>query len=275
MKNITYFAPKGGLPLQDDPLPTRAVFTPAYAYIPRGVFTDIVTSQFPGWSRSRAWVLARPLTGFAETFAQYIMEVAPGGGSETPEPDAGAEGVLFVLKGKAKLDLEGLKHTLRPGSYVFVAPGAKWSFQAEGDAPCSFLWIRKRWEPAEGVTLPESFVTHEQEISHHEMPDTKGSWTTARFVEPDDLRHDMHVNLVSFLPGGVIPFNETHVMEHGIYVLQGTAVYRLNREDHDVRPGDFLWLRAFCPQSCRAFGTEPFRYLLYKDVNRHPSLTLP
>ena len=30
-----------------------------------------------------------------------------------------------------------------------------------------------------------------------------------------------------------------------------------------------MWLRAFCPQACYAGGPGPFRYLLYKDVNRH------
>jgi (S)-ureidoglycine aminohydrolase len=35
-----------------------------------------------------------------------------------------------------------------------------------------------------------------------------------------------------------------------------------------------MWLRAFCPQACIARGHTPFRYLLYKDVNRHPDLTL-
>ena len=35
-----------------------------------------------------------------------------------------------------------------------------------------------------------------------------------------------------------------------------------------------MWLRAFCPQACYAGGPGRFRYLLYKDVNRHPKLTL-
>jgi (S)-ureidoglycine aminohydrolase len=33
-----------------------------------------------------------------------------------------------------------------------------------------------------------------------------------------------------------------------------------------------MWLRAFCPQGCYAGGHGRFRYLLYKDVNRHPRL---
>jgi len=78
----------------------------------------------------------------------------------------------------------------------------------------------------------------------------------------------------TFTPGGVIPFAETHVMEHGIYVLEGKAVYRLNQDWVEVEAGDFLWLRAFCPQACYAGGPGKFRYLLYKDMNRHPRLSL-
>ncbi len=98
-------------------------------------------------------------------------------------------------------------------------------------------------------------------------------WTTQRFADPTDVRHDMHVNIVNFEPGGAIPFPETHVMEHGLYVLEGKAVYLLNNDWVEVQEGDFMWLRAFCPQACYAGGPGRFRYLLYKDVNRHANLS--
>jgi len=104
------------------------------------------------------------------------------------------------------------------------------------------------------------------------MPDTNGGWATTRFMDPADLRHDMHVTIVTLQPGAVIPFDETHVMEHGLYVLQGKGVYHLNQQWVEVEAGDFMWLRAFCPQACYAGGPKPFRYLLYKDVNRHAAL---
>ena len=103
---------------------------------------------------------------------------------------------------------------------------------------------------------------------------TDGIWSTTQFVDPNDLSHDCHVNIVNFEPGGVIPFEETHVMEHGLYVLEGKAVYRLNEDWIEVEAGDFMWLRSFCPQACYAGGPGRFRYLLYKDVNRHPQLKL-
>ena len=105
------------------------------------------------------------------------------------------------------------------------------------------------------------------------MPDTDDGWATTRMIDPADIRYDMHVNIVTFAPGAVIPFAETHVMEHGLYMLQGKGVYRLNQDWVEVEVGDFLWLRAFCPQACYAGGPEPFRYLLYKDVNRHADLS--
>ena len=267
-----YSRPPGGLPPQSELLTGRAACTEFYTVVPRGCMRDIVTSFLPGWTRTRLWVLARPLTGFAETFSHYVMEVEPGGGSDRPEPDPDAECVLFVTHGRATLKAPGIKNQLVPGSYVFLAPGDPWEFLATGETACVFHWIRKSHVTAQGVDLPRSFVTQEQDIEPEAMPDTDGRWSTTRFVDPRDLRHDMHVNIVNFEPGAVIPFAETHVMEHGIYVLEGKAVYRLNRDWVEVEAGDFLWLRAFCPQACYAGGPGKFRYLLYKDVNRHAAL---
>lgn len=65
-KSPYYYAPHGGHPGQDQLLTDRAMFTEAYAVIPKGVMRDIVTSHLPFWDNMRMWVIARPLTGFAE-----------------------------------------------------------------------------------------------------------------------------------------------------------------------------------------------------------------
>lgn len=268
-----YAGPEGGLPGQEALHTGRAVFTEAYAVIPRGVMRDIVTSRLPGWHGCRAWILARPLTGFAETFAQYIVELAPGGGSDAPEPEAHGQAALFVTEGEITLDLMGKHHRLGPGGFAYVPPWTLWSLRNTGEARAVFHWIRKRWQTAEGLSAPDPIVAEETAIEPVAMPGAPG-WATTRFMDPDDLRHDMHVTIVTFAPGGCIPFEETHVMEHGLYMLEGKAVYRLNRDWVEVEAGDFLWLRAFCPQACYAGGPGRFRYLLYKDVNRHPPLDI-
>ena len=269
----TYYAPQGGLPDQHQLLTDRAMFTEAYAVIPRGTMSDIVTSYLPNWTDTRLWVLARPLSGFAETFSQYIVEVSAGGGSDLPEDNPEAEGVLFVVEGQMILTIGDEEHKLESGGYAYLPPGARWTLHNPGSDPLRFHWIRKAYQKVDGLEVPPPFVTNERDVEPIPMPDTDGAWVTSRFVDPADLRHDMHVNIVTFRPGAVIPFAETHVMEHGLYVLEGKAVYRLNTDWVEVQAGDFMWLRAFCPQACYAGGPGVFRYLLYKDVNRHMPLT--
>ncbi|MGH1356469.1 MAG: bifunctional allantoicase/(S)-ureidoglycine aminohydrolase [Thalassovita sp.] len=267
-----YYAPQGGHPGQDQLLTGRAVFTEAYAVIPAGTMQDIVVSSLPFWENTRTWVLARPLSGFAETFSQYILEVQPGGGSDKPDTDPDAQAVLFVVEGEITVTLDGAAHQMTPGGYAYLPPGANWTLRNTSDAPARFHWIRKAYERVEGIDIPPAVITNENDIAPDAMPGTDGKWATTRFVDSLDVRHDMHVTLVTFEPGAVIPFLETHVMEHGLYVLEGKAVYRLNTDWVEVEAGDFMWLRAFCPQACYAGGPGRFRYLLYKDVNRHMKL---
>jgi (S)-ureidoglycine aminohydrolase len=274
MSASSYSAPRGGHPAQTELMTGRAVFTEAYAVIPKGVMRDIVTSRLPHWEETRAWILARPMSGFAETFAQYMMEVGPHGGSDTPEPDAGAEGAIFVAEGQIALTVSGHEHILGPGGFAYLPPSFAWSLHNTMPDAARFLWVRKQYEPVAGLSLPSVLVTNENNIKPDPMPGTEGRWATTRFVDPKDLRHDMHMTIVTFEAGSSIPFEETHVMEHGLYVLEGKAVYRLNKDWVEVEAGDFIWLRAFCPQACYAGGPGRFRYLLYKDVNRHMPLSV-
>ncbi len=268
----SFYAPSGGLPPQTQVMTDRAVFTNAYAVIPKGVMRDIVTSNLPFWEMTRAWIIARPLSGFAETFSQYIMEVQPDGGSLKPEPDPEAQGVMFVVQGEITITMGNEAFTLTEGGYAYLPAGAQYEVRNNSSLAATFHWVRKRYEAVEGIAKPDALFTHEKNAVVAPMPDTNGAWTTTRFVDPSDMRHDMHVNIVNFEPGGCIPFAETHVMEHGLYVLEGKAVYRLNNDWVEVEAGDFMWLRAFCPQACYAGGPGRFRYLLYKDVNRHAQL---
>jgi (S)-ureidoglycine aminohydrolase len=269
-----YYAPHGGHPDQTQLLTGRAVFTQAYAVLPAGTMQDIVTSFLPFWDKTRLWVIARPMSGFSETFSQYIMEVQPGGGSDRPESDPEAQAVLFVVEGSATLSVGGQDYTLTPGGYAYLPPSSDWALRNTGGETLRFHWIRKTYERVEGLEAPDVLILNENDIAPTPMAGTDGKWATTRFVDPSDLRHDMHVTVVTFEPGAVIPFLETHVMEHGLYVLEGKAVYRLNTDWVEVEAGDFMWLRAFCPQACYAGGPGRFRYLLYKDVNRHMPLGL-
>lgn len=267
-----YYFPTGGLQPRSQLLTSKATFKNAYMIMPASVMTDIVTSQLPFFEKSRFWVLARPMSGFSETFSQYIGEIGAGGGSKRPECDQRVEGAFFVTDGCLTITLSGKEYRLEKGGFAYLPAGAKFELKNTEKTTARFHWIRKAYEAVEGLEKPEPIFTSDATIKAATMKGHEGVWLTTRFMDMADMRHDMNVAIVTFMPGAHIPFMETHVMEHGLYVLQGKGVYRLNDDWVEVEKGDFMWLRAFCPQACYAGGPEPFRYLLYKDINRHAKL---
>ncbi len=52
---------------------------------------------------------------------------------------------------------------------------------------------------------PDPIVVQEQDIAPSMMPDTDGAWGTTRFMDPADLRHDMHITVVTFKPAARSP----------------------------------------------------------------------
>ena len=56
--SANYYAPTGGHPPQEQLLTDRAIFTDAYAVIPKGTMRDIVTSFLPFWDKTRLWVIS-------------------------------------------------------------------------------------------------------------------------------------------------------------------------------------------------------------------------
>ena len=155
-----YYAPRGGLPGQTELTTDRAMFTEAYAVLPKRTMTDIVTSKLPFWDATRLWVIARPLSGFAETFSQYIVEVSEGGGSDRPEADPGAEAVLFVVEGGVRLTIDGTAHDLEAGGYAYLPPGIAWTLHNSAAEPARFHWIRKAYQRVDGIEVSEPFVTN-------------------------------------------------------------------------------------------------------------------
>jgi len=57
-------------------------------------------------------------------------------------------------------------------------------------------------------------------------------------------------------------------MEHGLLMLGGQGVYRLEDSWYPFEKVDVIWMGPYCPQWFVAMGKTPASYLYYKDVNR-------
>lgn len=261
-----FFSPAAGTPPPTALITSKVVVRDTYAIIPASSVMDSVCSAFPGWRKTRCWVMAAPAIGFATSFAQYLLYLEPGGGCERPEVEGGVESFLFVLAGNVSVTIERKRHVLEGGGFAFIPADSDWSIENTSEVTAKAIWVRKAFE-ADGDLKPAALIGQEATASVVSNPMTPTKYTT-HLIPTDDLAYDMHMNIVTFGPGTNIPFVETHVMEHGLYMLQGRGLYLLNEQWHEVEAGDFIWMRAFCPQSFQMSGDTPARYLLYKNVNR-------
>ena len=229
----------------------------------------------PAGSATRLWVLARPLSGFAETFSQYVVEVSPGGGSDQPEDDPAAEGVLFVVDGPLTLTVDGAEHALEPGQLRL--PPARHRLDAaqrrrrDRDIPLDpqGLPAGRRPRRARRPSSPASRTS-----TPIPMPGTDGAWSTTRFVDIADLRHDMHVNIVSFAARRCDPVPGD--ARDGARPLRARGQGGLpaqRRTGSRSRPATSCGCAPSAPRPATPVGPGRFRYLLYKDVNRHVGLT--
>jgi (S)-ureidoglycine aminohydrolase len=224
-----------------------------------------VRTVLPGMSRATAIVHAGLAIG--ARFSAYTAELQPDGNLG---PTNG-ERFVYVLEGTAKFRGHEGRSELSPGGYVFVPQGLVHVISAE--EPARLFVIEKTYIPCEGIAMPGAFVDNEESIESQALagdPDLQ-----VRLLLPDHPEFDFAVNTMTFCPGASLSMVEIHVMEHGLLMLEGGGIYRLGDRWYPVQAGDFIWMRAFCPQWFGAIGKTPARYIIYKDWNRHPlSLSL-
>jgi (S)-ureidoglycine aminohydrolase len=201
--------------------------------------------------------------GHNASFAQYLIYLEKGGGSDEPEPEQGVESFLFMLGGRAQLTIAGESYALAEGGFGYVPPDVRWSIRSNGSEGAKFLWLRKVYEPYGGPP-PKPLVGNERDVEPIRRTPTK---TITTLIPTNDIAYDFHINIGNLEPGASIS-TEAHIMEHFEYFLQGKGLYLLNDRWHEVQAGDFIWMRAFCPQAFYPTGPALTRSIFYKNMNR-------
>jgi (S)-ureidoglycine aminohydrolase len=231
---------------------------PRYALLP---LEGIPYSRLPEWPQAQVRVFAGPALGAG--FAMYGVDLATGQGGAHPA-DGSIEFFLFVLSGALTLTIDGKSHALAAGGYALIPPDK--GFTAAAASQTSLLLLRKRYEPAPGVPGFSAIVGNQQKVKADVYYEDPGA--LLQVLIPDDIAFDLAMNIFTFEVGHSLPITETHVMEHGLYVLQGKGTYFLDDTWMEVEATDFIWMGPFCPQSYYATGPVASRYIYYKNVNR-------
>lgn len=239
---------------------TRTVVKGRYALITPDGF---VASNLRGWKNCVAVVNISPAMG-----ARFVQLHVTLGKDGVGEGNTGAhQYFIYVIEGAGTVLFQGKKHRLEAGSYAYLPPGTDLQVRSTG-AKLQLLIFEKGYEPISGAKMPAALVGHERDVKG--QPFLGNEDARLQILLPDIPDFDMAVNIFTYQPGATLPFVETHIMEHGLLMLKGQGVYRLDADYHPVRAGDVIWMAPYCPQWFVAMGKTPASYIYYKDVNRNP-----
>lgn len=219
-------------------------------------------TPMPGWPGARIVVVISPQMG--ARFVQFFADMPEAATANAPAD--GIERFVFVLEGAVTLTLGGEAHRLEAEGYALIPAGMAHEIRAASSA--RLVVLEKMFVPLEGAAHPEPVIGSVEAQPSRPMSDD--GLLSVRKLLPVAERFDCEVNVMEFQPGGSLAYVETHFVEHGLLMLDGGGVYRLDDDWFPVAAGDVIWMGPYCPQWFGALGAKPARYLIYKNWNRDP-----
>ncbi len=204
---------------------------------------------------------ATPHLGAA--FTQSTVELAAESTLFSPAP--GIERFLYVLEGSLEFTGDFDDKHLNQNDFAFIPTATAHRVSAPERARA--VLIERPYEP---IDAPPPVVHFGHESSTPSQPLGGDVALQVKRLMPDGPSWDFAVNTMTYQPGASLSQVEIHYMEHGLLMLEGAGIYRLDDDWHPVTAGDFIWMAPYCPQWFAAIGKTPAKYLIYKDCNRHP-----
>jgi (S)-ureidoglycine aminohydrolase len=219
-----------------------------------------VRAPLPGMKDAVAVVHIAPSAGAG--FTQYTAEMEDGGTLGNPF----GERFVYVLEGSVEILIGNQQRALEPGGFGHLPEGESHSILSHGRSRVAV--IEKKYVSLPGVAPANAFFAKESEIAGQALMGDEALQVYP--LIPGKPEYDYAVNVMEYQPGAALSMVEIHVMEHGLLMLEGGGIYRLDDSWYPVKQGDFIWMASYCPQWFGAIGKKPAKYLIYKDWNRHP-----
>lgn len=232
-----------------------------YALItPDGLVKNII----PGFENCDVTILSTPKLG--ATFVDYLVTLHQDGGNNIGFGGDGIETFVYVIDGAIKARAGEQSFTLTQGGYLYCPPDTAITFINNHSQDSRLFLYKRRYIPANGhkAHIVSGNVNQLERIEYEGMSDV-----ILQDLLPKDLGFDMNMHILSFAPGASHGYIETHVQEHGAYILSGQGVYNLDNEWIPVKQGDYIFMGAYSLQAGYGVGRgEAFSYIYSKDCNR-------
>ncbi len=222
-----------------------------------------IKSSLQGWENTQVTVLISPHMLKRPRFAQYIAYMSDE--SSVGQPAQGIQRVIFIMDGHINLTVGGETYDLSEGYFAYIPADTNHSINSQSNS--KLLVFEKNYvKPTLPTDYPKVVTGNAWAVDG--SPFLGDESALVRTLLPDTLEFDMAVNLFTFQTGTALPFVETHIMEHGLYLLEGQGIYRLDESWYPIQAGDAIWMGSYCPQWFCAIGKTQSTYIYYKDINR-------
>lgn len=246
---------------RNDLLSTRAqVKRGLWAVIPPD---GLVNNVIPYISGCKVSIVASPKMG--ASFVQYVVKATADGKTTSPFGIGEMEeSFIYIVDGTVKVAIDGTSYEMVAGGYGYAPAGVGISFENKG-SEATILLYKQRYVPLEGHEpyVVTGNVNDIDFVIYDEMENV-----FIKDLLPCELGFDMNMHILSFDPGASHSIVETHVQEHGMYILSGEGMYLLDETWMGIKKDDFVWFGSYCPQCSYGVGREPFAYIYSKDCNR-------
>lgn len=246
-----------------DLLSSRAVIEPGkYAIIPP---EGLVNNVIPGFENCIISIVASPKYG--ASFVEYVIKVGPSGGAyDFFGGDGRIETFLYCIKGEISVTRSDAQvYKLTDGGYIYCSPSEGIKFNNLGNEECKVLLYKQVYIPVANYE-PHSYIGNVNNIKPRIYDNMEN--VTIIDLLPVNIGFDMNMHILTFETGGSHPFVETHVQEHGAYLLSGEGMYYLSDKWIPVKKEDFIWFGPYVPQAVYCAGREKLSYIYSKDCNR-------
>jgi (S)-ureidoglycine aminohydrolase len=217
--------------------------------------------RIPGFTNASVVALINRAMGAG--IAQSLVTFRAGGAAGFPLSDIETFG--YFMSGGAKLTIGARSHACRAGHYFFIPPRQAWTLTG-AKAGTQIVFFQKKHVSAAGFSAPRAVVGDTRKVAS--KPHLGDPAVRLQAVLPDEPGFDFGLNILTYQPGAHMTIVETHATEHGLIMLQGRGVCRLEDEWYPVQAGDAIWMAPYCAHWFVAMGKTPAAYLCCENVNR-------
>ena len=199
----------------------------------------------------------------ATQITQSVCEYGAGRSPTLVNPVA--EEVLYVIQGQGTCYIDGVSYHLRPGTGVYIPPGAEYSVENPGPGSLRIVSaccpedpqrhaVAKLRTAASGDAPPRTVHERDREVIR------AGKDREFRYLVHTDLGCRQVTQFVGWIPPSKAPFH-FHEYEEGTFILEGCGVVHVENESCEFGPGSSIYFPKGVRHCVENPGAGPMRLL--------------